>query len=67
MDQALVASSGEILLFGGGLYPGDKVSVYMTDLEVVLARLGLSQYLEQLVEEGFDKWEAVMDITEQDL
>ena len=39
----------------------------MTDLEEVLARLGLSQYLGRLGEEGFEKWEAVMDITEQDL
>ncbi|CAZ86497.1 unnamed protein product [Tuber melanosporum] len=39
----------------------------MTDLEEVLARLGLSQYLGRLSEEGFEKWEAVMDITEQDL
>lgn len=39
----------------------------MTDLEEVLARLGLSQYLERLGEEGFERWESVMDITEQDL
>jgi len=39
----------------------------MTDLEEVFARLGLSQYLGRLSEEGFEKWEAVMDITEQDL
>lgn len=67
MDQVLAAPSGKIHLFGGGLHPGGKASVYMTDLGVVLARLGLSQYLESLVEEGFEKWEAVMDITEQDL
>lgn len=51
----------------GGFHSDGKVSVYMTDLEEVLARLGLSQYLERLGEEGFEKWEAVMDITEQDL
>jgi hypothetical protein len=39
----------------------------MTDLEKVLDRLGLLQYLGRLCEEGFEKWEAVMDITEQDL
>ncbi|RPB12101.1 hypothetical protein P167DRAFT_553722 [Morchella conica CCBAS932] len=39
----------------------------MTDLGELLDRLGLSQYLERLVDEGFEKWEAVMDITEQDL
>lgn len=55
------------LLFEGGFHPGDSVSVYMTDLGELLDRLGLSQYLERLVDEGFEKWEAVMDITEQDL
>ncbi|KAL7268498.1 hypothetical protein RUND412_008876 [Rhizina undulata] len=39
----------------------------MTDLGEVLARLGLSQYLGRLIEEGFEKWETVLDITEQDL
>lgn len=39
----------------------------MTDLEEVLDRLGLLQYLGRLNDEGFDKWETVLDITEQDL
>lgn len=39
----------------------------MTELEEILARLGLSQYLGRLIDEGFEKWETVLDITEQDL
>ncbi|KAF2785589.1 hypothetical protein K505DRAFT_369017 [Melanomma pulvis-pyrius CBS 109.77] len=39
----------------------------MSDLGVHLERLGLSQYLEALVAEGFDTWETVLDITESDL
>lgn len=39
----------------------------MTALRPILCRLGLEQYLEILVEEGFDSWETVLDITESDL
>ncbi|KAI5811518.1 hypothetical protein DFH27DRAFT_32344 [Peziza echinospora] len=39
----------------------------MTELESILARLSLSQYLGRLIEEGFEKWETVLDITENDL
>ena len=39
----------------------------MTGLGEILARLGLSQYLGRLIDEGFEKWETVLDITEQDL
>lgn len=39
----------------------------MTELEDILARLGLSQYLARLIDEGFERWETVLDITEQDL
>jgi hypothetical protein len=39
----------------------------MTDLASYLERLGLSQYLDSLVAEGFDTWETVLDITESDL
>jgi hypothetical protein len=37
------------------------------DLEPVLASLGMSQYLNVFLEEGFDTWETVLDITEFDL
>ncbi|KAF2474524.1 uncharacterized protein BDR25DRAFT_215413 [Lindgomyces ingoldianus] len=39
----------------------------MSDLGERLERLGLSQYLEVFVAEGFDTWETVLDITESDL
>ena len=39
----------------------------MTELGPVLARLGLSQYTEAFIDEGFDSWETVLDITESDL
>jgi len=39
----------------------------MSDLRQRLARLGLSQYLDAFIAEGFDTWETVLDITESDL
>jgi len=39
----------------------------MSELEDILERLGLLQYLPRLQEEGFERWETVLDITEQDL
>ncbi|KAL5121410.1 hypothetical protein ACEQ8H_000481 [Pleosporales sp. CAS-2024a] len=39
----------------------------MLDLNEVLARLGLSEYLPVLLENGFHNWETVVDITEEDL
>lgn len=39
----------------------------MTELAPILSRLGLEQYLEVFIEEGFDIWEVVLDITESDL
>ena len=39
----------------------------MTDLQPILSRLGLAQYLDRFSEEGFDNWETVLDITESDL
>lgn len=44
-----------------------KAFVFMTELGDVLERLGLLQYLGRLHEEGFERWETVLDITEQDL
>lgn len=38
-----------------------------SDLRERLARLGLAQYSEVFVTEGFDTWETVLDITESDL
>lgn len=39
----------------------------MNDLGATLERLGLSQYAESFIAEGFDTWETVIDITESDL
>lgn len=39
----------------------------MNDLKDRLESLGLSQYFEVLVSEGFDSWEIILDITESDL
>lgn len=39
----------------------------MTDLAEELKRLGLSEYLDVLVAEGFDTWETMSDIAESDL
>ncbi|MCJ1428713.1 hypothetical protein MMC29_006624 [Sticta canariensis] len=39
----------------------------MTELGPILSRLGLAQYFQSFIEEGFDTWETVLDITEPDL
>jgi hypothetical protein len=39
----------------------------MLDLSEVLGRLGLTEYLQSLTENGFHNWETVVDITEDDL
>ena len=39
----------------------------MTELAQRLEALGLSQYFNALVEEGFDTWKTVLDVTESDL
>ncbi len=43
------------------------IAAYMTELGDIFARLGLEQYLETFVTEGFETWETVLDITESDL
>lgn len=37
------------------------------DLEPVFRELGLSQYLDAFVDQGFDSWETILDIQESDL
>lgn len=32
-----------------------------------LARLGLAEYIDRFVDEGFDSWDILIDITEADL
>lgn len=38
----------------------------MTDLGGIFAELGISQYLKEFLEQGFDTWETILDITESD-
>lgn len=39
----------------------------MADLELTLSWLGMDRYLERFIEAGFDSWETVLEITENDL
>ena len=39
----------------------------MTELETTLQRLGLHQYYDAFLTEGFETWETVLDIQESDL
>lgn len=39
----------------------------MMELGPIFARLGLEQYLDSFVTEGFETWKTVLDITESDL
>jgi len=38
----------------------------MTELGGIFAELGISQYLNAFLEQGFDTWETILDITESD-
>lgn len=39
----------------------------MTVLEDIFGELGISQYLQDFIDQGFDTWETILDITESDL
>jgi hypothetical protein len=39
----------------------------MTDLGEIFDELGLIQYLDSFLEQGFDTWDTILDITESDL
>jgi len=39
---------------------------YMTELGDIFAELGISHYLHDFLEQGFDTWETILDITESD-
>lgn len=39
----------------------------MTELSSIFRELGLTQYLDIFIEQGFDTWETILDITESDL
>jgi hypothetical protein len=36
-------------------------------LEHIFGELGITQYLDAFLEQGFDSWETILDITESDL
>lgn len=36
-------------------------------LDEIFRDLGISQYLDVFVDQGFDTWESILDITESDL
>lgn len=38
----------------------------MAGLEAIFAELGVSHYLSDFIEEGFDTWDTILDITELD-
>ncbi|KAI1122393.1 hypothetical protein F5Y10DRAFT_76085 [Nemania abortiva] len=40
---------------------------YMNFIETVFGELGISQYLGVFIDQGFDSWETILDITESDL
>lgn len=37
------------------------------ELEAIFRELGIAQYLDTFVEQGFDTWETILDIQESDL
>lgn len=37
------------------------------NLEEIFGGLGISQYLGAFIDQGFDTWETILDITESDL
>lgn len=39
----------------------------MKQLELVFGELGITQYLDSFIDQGFDSWDTVLDITEADL
>lgn len=45
----------------------DSLSWMSQQLETIFGELGLSQYLNAFLDQGFDSWETILDITESDL
>ena len=39
----------------------------MHEVVAIFAELGISQYLNDFLDQGFDTWETILDITESDL
>ncbi|SZF02921.1 unnamed protein product [Blumeria hordei] len=47
-------------------YKQPKILYCMTDLADIFAELGISHYLQEFIEQGFDSWDTILDITESD-
>lgn len=45
---------------------GSSQSCCMTDLREIFAELGIPQYLQDFLDQGFDTWDTILDITESD-
>lgn len=48
------------------LYKQPNILYCMTDLADIFAELGISHYLQEFIEQGFDSWDTILDITESD-
>lgn len=44
----------------------DERTCCMTELDNIFAELGISQYLQDFLDQGFDTWDTILDITESD-
>jgi hypothetical protein len=63
-EQALCGSStGPTSEISGRFVPE---ATCMTELEAIFAELGISHYLNDFIEQGFDSWDTILDITESD-
>ena len=45
----------------------DSLSWMASQLDTIFGELGITQYLNAFVDQGFDSWETILDITESDL
>ncbi|KAK4454610.1 hypothetical protein QBC34DRAFT_136823 [Podospora aff. communis PSN243] len=45
----------------------DSLSWMSQQLEIIFGELGIVQYLNAFIDQGFDSWETILDITESDL
>lgn len=56
--------SETLTYISGHEYP--EAACCMTDLSEIFAELGISHYLHSFLEQGFDTWDTILDITESD-
>lgn len=47
--------------------PVETTCLMSQELEQIFGELGIPQYLEAFVDQGFDTWDTILDITESDL